>query len=92
MGIISYHPEVQPIRNDSPEQVRKPESQEQSEKSPKCQVPTVRIQLVQSIKLPSSQTVMAGIKLNERVTGNSPLLLEPDLTVYRESYRLLILL
>ena len=87
MGIISYHPEVQPrksIRNDSPEPVRKPESKEQSEKSPKCQVPTVRIQLVQSIKLPPNQTVMADVKLSENVTGKGPLLLEPDLAVYRE--------
>ena len=84
MGIISYHPEVKPHKSsrvDFPEPEPKPQNEENL---PKCQVPTVRIQLVQSIKLPPNQTVMAEVKLSDGVTGNGPMLLEPDLTVCRE--------
>jgi hypothetical protein len=86
MGIISYHPEVQP-RKLSISDPRGPvpeEQNEQTESSPKCQVPTVRIQLVQSVKLPPKQTVMVDVKLSDDITGNGPLLVEPDLTVCRE--------
>ncbi len=82
MGIISYHPEVQPRGlsiSGSPGPV--PEEQNAQTSSPKCQVPTVRIQLVQSIKLPPKQTVMVDVKLSDDVTGNGPLLVEPDLVV-----------
>ena len=47
-------------------------------------MPTIRVQLVQSIKLPPNQTIIAEVRLSDEVTSNGPLLLEPDLTVCRE--------
>ena len=87
-GIISYHSEVRPRKSgcvDPLEPEPKPRNK-QYESSPKYQVPTIRVQLVHSIKLPPNpnQTIMAEVKISDEVTGNDPLLFEPDLTVYRE--------
>ncbi|MCG8624500.1 MAG: hypothetical protein MJE68_21215 [Proteobacteria bacterium] len=84
MGIISYHPEVQPRKSsisDLPGPVGEVQKNEQTESAPKCLVPTVRIQLVQSVKLPPKQTVMVDVKLSDGIAGNGPLLVEPDLSV-----------
>ena len=88
MGIISYHPEVKPRKaehTDKPEP--KPPATEISETPPhenKCQVPTLRVKLVQSIKLPPNQSVMTEIKLSDTIVGNGPILFEPDLTLCQE--------
>ena len=39
---------------------------------------------MQSVKLLPKQTVMIDIKLSDGITGNCPLLVEPDLIVCRE--------
>ena len=44
-------------------------------------MPTVRVRLVQSIKLPLNQTIMAEVKMSGDVLGNGPMLLKPDVTV-----------
>ena len=87
MGIISYYPEVQPRKSsisDSPGPVPEVQKNEQTKSSPKCLVPTIRIQMVQSVKLPPKQTVMVDVKLSDGITGNCPLVVEPDLTVCRD--------
>ena len=89
MGIITYHPEVKSRKAEhvDPAELEpgpKQQNEKKSEDSPKGQVPIVRVKLVQSIKLPPNQTVMAEVKLSDGVSGNGPMLLEPDLTVCQE--------
>ena len=65
LGIIAYHPSIElPIR------------QESKEKSP-TKVPTVRVRLVQSVRLPPQRCIMASVQLEEGHSFCGTLLLEP---------------
>ena len=71
LGIISYHPEVQAC----------PPKKESESNSPvtsnPCQVPSVKVQLVQSIKLPQNQSVMVEARLvGDTKLSQGPVLLE----------------
>ena len=74
LGIISYHPEVFPVGK------KALNSELEFEGADKCQVPTVRVQLVQSLRLLPNQSVMAeGRLIGEGLEDpKGPLLLEPD--------------
>ena len=78
MGIKSYHPEVKPRKASSFEPVLTPDSDEQSTT---FRVPTVRVQLIQSVKLPPNQALMAEVRLSDDAVGNGPMLLEPNLSL-----------
>ncbi len=69
LGILTYHPEVL-----AAEPGRKVDGVK-----PKCRVPTVRVQLVQSMRLLPNQSVLADVELiGEGLKGSkTPLLLEP---------------
>jgi len=64
LGIISYHPLVFPGRQEAEQQTQ-------------AQVPTVRVRLVQSLRLPPLQNTMAVVRVEDGWNFQGPLLLEP---------------
>ena len=69
MGILSYHPNVKPrevTKGDQP-----------SAEGTAC-VPTVRVKLVQSTRLPPNQNIVAEVRLTDSDGHGGPLLIEPN--------------
>ena len=75
LGIVSYHPEVHPAKAG-----RKVPNAEPEAGKVECHVPTVRVQLVQSLRLPPNQSAMVDVRLMGEGLSKSdgPLLFEPD--------------
>ena len=75
LGIITYHPEVQ---------TRPPTKPVECSSVPKdsgglCQIPSVKVQLVKSVKLPPNHSVMVETRLvGESRSPHGPMLLEAD--------------
>ena len=59
LGIISYHPDVTSRRNRSPSQKRSPAKPDQE-----AVVPTIRVQLVQSVRLPPRQSTFVQVRVD----------------------------
>ena len=81
LGVISYHPEVHPAKAN-----KKTSSAEPEAEKAECQVPTVRVQLVQSLRLPPNQSAMVDVRLigGRGSEFECPVLFEPDSTLQEE--------
>ena len=77
LGIIRYHPSVRPSSEEQTEGEETQLATEQQTPEGAAMVPTVRVQLLQSITVPPLQRVAVEVKINsEDMLG--PLLLEPQ--------------
>lgn len=82
LGIISYHPEVQTWRGG---RKRPPSEQMERAKSNEAKVPTVRVRLLQSVRLLPHQAVVAQVQLDNTHKGSEPILLERSMQVEEET-------
>ena len=71
LGILTYHPDVQVWRGGR-KRVRAPPP------PPKAQVPTVRVRLLQTTRVPPSHTVVVPVRVDSDFRGKQ-MLLEPIL-------------
>ena len=76
LGIVSYHPSVE-IWRGARKQKRKQVHQKNKESRP-TQVPSVRVRLVQTVRLPPRQSVVVKVRLEGGGGVQGPWLLEPD--------------
>ena len=75
LGILSYHPDVKP---------RKITKGDQPGAEGTARVPTVRVKLVQSARLPPNQSVVAEARLTDSDGHGGPLLIEAHEPLKRE--------
>ena len=86
LGIIQYHPEVQPWRHrkKNPAAAVPAEGGTPTDSTPgDALVPTISIKLVQSLRLPAGQCAVVPVQV-EGARDGTPLLLEPDQAFERE--------
>ena len=69
LGILSYHPNVKP---------RKVTKGDQPSAEGTACVPTVRVKLMQSTRLPANHSTVAEARLTDSDGHGSPLLIEPN--------------
>ena len=82
LGIISYHPEVQTWRGG---RKRPPSEQTEKANSNEAKIPTVRVRLLQSVRLLPHQAVVAQVQLDNKHDGSELLLLECSMQVEEET-------
>ena len=81
LGILTYHPEVQPLRAKRSEQTdEKAMGSEMPELQAGCQVPMVRVRLVKGLWILPNQSTLAEVELcsQEFRDTHRPMLFEPD--------------
>ena len=82
LGIISYNPEVQTWRGG---RKRPPSEQTEKAKSNEAKIPTVRVRLLQSVRLLPHQAVVVQVQLDNKHDGIELLLLERSMQVKEET-------